>query len=87
MGEVAPIRRGWEAPQESVTADGPPLPFESFFENEKDHLPRALYLITGSAGEAEDLTQEAFTRLYERWDSVSTMDDPAGYIGSTRVGR
>lgn len=85
MGEVAPIRRRWEAPQELMDAEPRPLAFEAFFEDEKDRLLRALYLITGSAGEAEDLTQEAFTRLYERWDSVSVMDDPAGYLHRTAM--
>ena len=68
-----------------MTAESRPLTFEAFFEDEKERLLRALYLITGSAGEAEDLAQEAFTRLYERWDSVSVMDDPAGYLHRTAM--
>ena len=68
-----------------MTAESRPLAFEAFFEDEKERLLRALYLITGSAGEAEDLAQEAFTRLYERWDSVSVMDDPAGYLHRTAM--
>ena len=59
--------------------------FEAFFEDEKDRLLRALYMITGSAAEAEDLAQEAFTSLYERWDSVSVMEDPAGYLHRTAM--
>jgi RNA polymerase sigma factor (sigma-70 family) len=62
-----------------------PLAFEAFFQDEKDRLLRALYVITGSAGEAEDIAQEAFTRLYERWGSVSSMDDPAGYLHRTAM--
>jgi RNA polymerase sigma-70 factor (ECF subfamily) len=68
-----------------MTAERPTPAFEVFFEGEKDRLLRALYLITGSAGEAEDLAQDAFTRLYERWDSVSVMDDPAGYLHRTAM--
>lgn len=68
-----------------MAAERRPLAFEAFFEDEKDRLLRALYLITGSAGEAEDLAQEAFTRLYERWASVSDMDDPAGYLHRTAM--
>jgi RNA polymerase sigma factor (sigma-70 family) len=85
MGEVAPIRQAWEAPEEPMTAESGPPAFETFFEDEKERLLRALYLITGSAGEAEDLAQEAFTRLYERWDAVSVMDDPAGYLHRTAM--
>ena len=68
-----------------MDAEPRPPAFEAFFEDEKDRLLRALYLITGSVGEAEDLAQEAFIRLYERWDSVSAMDDPAGYLHRTAM--
>ncbi|MGH2594603.1 MAG: RNA polymerase sigma factor [Actinomycetota bacterium] len=54
--------------------------FEDLFEAEKDRLLRVLSLITGSTAEAEDLAQEAFTKVLERWDSVATMEDPAGYL-------
>ena len=70
---------------EQMPTEHQPPPFEAFFEHEKDRLLRALYLITGSAGEAEDVAQEAFTRLYERWDTVSLMDDPAGYLHRTAM--
>jgi RNA polymerase sigma factor (sigma-70 family) len=68
-----------------MTAESGGLTFEAFFEDERERLLRALYLITGSAGESEDLAQEAFTRLYERWNSVSVMDDPAGYLHRTAM--
>ena len=68
-----------------MIAESGPAAFETFFEDEKERLLRALYLITGSAGEAEDLAQEAFTRLYERWDAVSVMDDPVGYLHRTAM--
>jgi hypothetical protein len=57
-----------------------PLAFEPFFEDEKDRLLRILYLITGSSGEADDLAQEPFIRLFERSETVSVMADPAGYL-------
>lgn len=63
----------------------PPAAFETFFEDEKDRLLRILYVITGSSVEAEDLAQEAFTRLFERWETVATMDDPAGYLHRTAM--
>jgi RNA polymerase sigma-70 factor (ECF subfamily) len=59
--------------------------FESFFEDEKDRLLRALYVITGSRGEAEELAQESFTRVFERWDHVTAMEDPAGYLHRTAM--
>jgi RNA polymerase sigma-70 factor (sigma-E family) len=54
--------------------------FESFFRAEALSLGRALYLITGDRGEAEDLVQEAMARTFERWDRVRRMDSPAGYV-------
>jgi RNA polymerase sigma-70 factor (ECF subfamily) len=62
-----------------------PLTFEAFFEDQKERLLRVLSVITGSRAEAEDLTQEAFTRVFERWETVGTMDDPAGYLHRTAM--
>ena len=59
--------------------------FEDFFELEHERLLRALYLVTGNRSEAEDLTQEAFVRVLERWDSVRWMDDPTGYLYRTAM--
>jgi RNA polymerase sigma factor (sigma-70 family) len=80
MGEVADIRQargGAAAPQ--------PLTFEAFFEDEKDRLLRILSVITGSRAEAEDLAQEAFTKVFERWDRVAVMEEPAGYLHRTAM--
>src|SRR5262245_40302590 len=38
------------------------LQFEDFFEAEHVRLGRALYLLTGSTAEADELTQEAMVR-------------------------
>ena len=59
--------------------------FEVFFEQEKERLLRMLCVITGSLSEAEDLAQEAFTRVFERWGSVQAMRDPAGYLHRTSI--
>lgn len=40
------------------------LSFEEFFQAEHVRLARALYLLTGSAAEADELTQEAMVRVY-----------------------
>ena len=85
MGEVAGVQRRWEAPDESMPPEREPTSFEAFFEDEKERLLRVLSVITGSRGEAEDLAQEAFTRLFERWERVGEMDDPAGYLHRTAM--
>jgi RNA polymerase sigma factor (sigma-70 family) len=57
--------------------------FEAFFEGEYTRLARAVYLMTGDALESEDIAQEAMARLYERWDRVSQMESPVGYLFRT----
>jgi RNA polymerase sigma-70 factor (ECF subfamily) len=63
----------------------PPVPFEGFFEQERDRLYRALWLVTRNRFEAEELTQEAFVRVLERWDRISLMDDPRAYLFRTAM--
>jgi RNA polymerase sigma-70 factor (ECF subfamily) len=59
--------------------------FEAFFVAERIRLHRALILLTGDRAEAEDLMQEAFVRVWERWDRVGSMDDPVGYLYRTAL--
>ena len=47
-----------------------PASFEAFFRDEHERLQRALYLVTGDAQEAEELMQDAFLAVWERWDRV-----------------
>jgi RNA polymerase sigma factor (sigma-70 family) len=56
------------------------LSFELFFEAERRRLFRAIYLMTGSVQEAEEIVQDAFLRIWERWDHVQEMTNPAGYL-------
>ncbi|HEY8018983.1 MAG TPA: sigma factor, partial [Actinomycetota bacterium] len=64
-----------------------PAAFEDFFEAERARLLRALYLLTGNAQEAEEVLQDSFMAVWERWDRVSTMDDPTGYLFRTALNR
>ena len=68
-------------------AAGPTLGggFEEFFRAEHVRLQQALYVITGSDQEAKDLMQEAFLRVWERWDRVRAMDEPTGYLYRTAM--
>jgi RNA polymerase sigma-70 factor (ECF subfamily) len=62
-----------------------PLAFEEFYENERERLFRALLLVTHDSAEAEDVMQEAFVRVWERWDRVGALDDPVGYVFKTAM--
>jgi RNA polymerase sigma-70 factor, ECF subfamily len=59
--------------------------FEDFFQREKAGLYGALCLVTRDRHEAEELTQDAFVRVLERWGRVSDMDDPRGYLYRTAM--
>jgi RNA polymerase sigma-70 factor, ECF subfamily len=57
--------------------------FEVFFDTERARLFGTLCLVTGDRGEAEELMQEAFVRVWERWDQVRAHPDPSGYLYRT----
>jgi len=59
--------------------------FEDFFRAEHVRLQQALYVVTGSDQEAQDLMQEAFLRVWERWDRVRVMVEPTGYLYRTAM--
>jgi RNA polymerase sigma-70 factor (ECF subfamily) len=62
-----------------------PLSFEAFFEDEARILFRRLCAVTGNAAEAEEIMQDAFLALWERWGRVSTLGDPTGYLYRTAM--
>jgi RNA polymerase sigma factor (sigma-70 family) len=63
----------------------PAVPFEEFFDGERPRLFATLMLIVGDRGVAEDLMQEAFVRVWERWDRVVQHPDPTGYLYRTAL--
>ncbi len=62
---------------------GETLPFEGFFQKEHARLFGTLCLMTGNATEAEDVMQEAFLKLWERWERVGGLEDPIAYLYRT----
>jgi RNA polymerase sigma-70 factor (ECF subfamily) len=68
-----------------VDAETEALDFRAFFEHERVRLVRATLLLTGNVAEAEDLAQEALARVLERWDRVSEMESPDGYLYRTAL--
>jgi RNA polymerase sigma factor (sigma-70 family) len=77
-------RRGGVEVAEEV-AGGHVLSFEAFFLETQHDLLGALWLITRDRHESEEVAQEAFTRLWERWDRVRQMDDPTAYLYRTAM--
>lgn len=68
-----------------TSTEAVPLSFEEFFQREKAGLYGALCLVTRNRHEAEELTQDAFVRVLERWDRVGAMEDPRGYLYRTAM--
>ena len=59
--------------------------FETFYDAESRTLFRRLWLVTGNRGEAEELMQDAFLKVWERWEQVGAMEDPVGYLYRTAM--
>jgi len=57
-----------------------PLDFERFFRDAYPAVFRALCLATRNRHEAEEVVQEAFAKVWERWNEVRLIDRPDGYL-------
>jgi RNA polymerase sigma-70 factor, ECF subfamily len=59
--------------------------FEEFFITNSQDLYGSLWLVTRHRFEAEEIAQEAFLKVWERWDRVGEMDDAVGYLYRTAM--
>jgi RNA polymerase sigma factor (sigma-70 family) len=60
-----------------------PLSFDAFFAAESQTLFRRMWLVTRDRHEAEEIVQDAFLSLFERWDRAADWDDPTSYLYRT----
>jgi RNA polymerase sigma factor (sigma-70 family) len=67
-----------DSPPDRVDAPG----FEAVFEEARARVVRTAFLIVGSRAIAEEIGQEAFLRLYQRFDEVR---NPGGFLRTTVV--
>jgi RNA polymerase sigma-70 factor (sigma-E family) len=63
---------------------GPP-DFESYVAARRVHLRRTAYLLCGDWDRAEDIVQDALTRLYVHWRRASRADSVDAYVRRTLV--
>ena len=56
------------------------LAFHDFYSGSRDRIGRALAVTLGDADLAAESVDEAMARAYQRWSSVSQMDNPAGWV-------
>jgi RNA polymerase sigma factor (sigma-70 family) len=59
--------------------------FEDLYVERYRDVYAAMWLVTRSTHEAEEIAQEAFVRLLERWDRVQRLEDPVGYAFQTAM--
>ena len=83
MDRPLPVLRETEVVGTDVAEE--PRSFEDFFRAEHARLFGALCLVTGNRNEAEEIMQDAFLRLWERWERVSGLDDPSAYLFRTAM--
>jgi RNA polymerase sigma factor (sigma-70 family) len=61
-------------------AEEGPADFAAFFAEEHRGLLKALYFVTGNRADAAELMQDAFLKLWERWDRIDRIADLRGYL-------
>jgi RNA polymerase sigma-70 factor, ECF subfamily len=54
--------------------------FGAFYGAAAMRIVRHSYALTGSLADAQDITQEAFARAWQRWASVSQCDSPEAWV-------
>jgi RNA polymerase sigma-70 factor (ECF subfamily) len=59
--------------------------FEAFFDTERTRLYSALAVMSGNRAEAEEIMQDAFLKVWERWERVAAMDSPVGFLYRTAM--
>ena len=67
----------------AASAVVPPPSFDEFYTAESETLYRRMRLVTRNHHEAEEVVQDAFLSLYERWDRMAGVPDPVGYLYRT----
>jgi RNA polymerase sigma-70 factor, ECF subfamily len=77
------IQTAFSEPDGAVAGSLPA--FEEFFLATRDRLAGSLWLVTRNRHETEEVAQEAYVRVWQRWDRVGQMHDPEGYLVRTAI--
>ena len=54
--------------------------FDAFYAASNRRVMHQMYAMTSNLADAQELTQEAYARAWQRWSSVSTYDDPEAWV-------
>jgi len=60
-----------------VPTDGHRDAFDELYRRESAGMVRLAYLLTSSSAQAEEVVQDAFAKVYERW---ARIDNPPAYL-------
>jgi RNA polymerase sigma-70 factor (ECF subfamily) len=74
-----------ERPPEGAEPGALAASFEDFYELEHGRLFGALILVTRHRQESEEVMQEAFLKVWERWSVVQGLTNPTGYLYRTAM--
>ncbi len=62
--------------------------FDDWFRAEHPRVLSAVLIVcAGDIGKAEDATNDAFVTAYEKWDRVSAMESPRGWVTKVAINR
>ncbi|WP_392543649.1 RNA polymerase sigma factor [Oryzobacter telluris] len=64
----------------SARVDAAAEGFALLYEQEYLRIARTVYLVLHDSGRAEEVTQEAFVRLYLKWGTVGRYDRPGAWV-------
>jgi RNA polymerase sigma-70 factor (ECF subfamily) len=70
---------GMETLSATTVAEAGPVDFDAFYATEYRPLLRLAFALTGDAGTAEELVQEAMLRALRHWRKVSSYDKPGAW--------
>ena len=54
--------------------------FAEFYDGTWTRTVACTYALTGDLNEAEDLAQDAYSRAWPRWNTLSAYDDPGAWV-------
>ncbi|GAA3758381.1 SigE family RNA polymerase sigma factor [Micromonospora maritima] len=54
--------------------------FDAFYTATARRVVHHVYALCGDVAEAQDVTQEAYARAWQRWSTVGAYEDPEGWV-------
>ncbi|MFY1688783.1 SigE family RNA polymerase sigma factor [Plantactinospora sp. WMMB782] len=54
--------------------------FHEFYQSTRHRVVTVLYALSGNMADAQDATQEAYARAWQRWSRVSSYADPEAWV-------